>query len=147
MPTERFGVRPASWLIDSAALRAVRQAVFVEEQKVPADLEWEDQDALAWHWLAEDTAGRPIGTARLLPTGQIGRMAVLAPWRRRGVGSALLRCVLHDAPQHVTLEIWLNAQCSAEAFYERANFTAEGPVFEEAGIPHRKMRYHPKEDR
>lgn len=147
MQTERFGVRPANWLVDAAALRAVRQAVFVEEQRVPAQLEWEDQDARAWHWVAEDTAGHPIGTARLLPTGQIGRMAVLAPWRGRGVGSALLRAVLHDARQHVTGPLWLNAQCSAEGFYRQAGFAAEDPVFDEAGIPHRAMRYSPEESR
>jgi len=147
MQTERFGVRPANWLVDAAALRAVRQAVFVEEQGVPAELEWSDEDARAWHWLAEDTAGQPIGTARLLPTGQVGRMAVLAPWRRRGVGAALLRAVLHDAPQHLSGSFWLNAQCSAEGFYDRAGFAAEGPVFEDAGIPHRLMRHRPKEAR
>jgi predicted GNAT family N-acyltransferase len=147
MQTERFGVRPANWLVDAPALQAVRRAVFIEEQKVPAELEWEDQDALAWHWLAEDTDGRPIGTARLLPTGQIGRMAVLAPWRRRGVGSALLRAVLHDAPRHVAGPLWLNAQRSAEGFYGRAGFAAEGPVFDEAGIPHRAMRQRPEEGR
>jgi predicted GNAT family N-acyltransferase len=147
MGTECFGVRPAVWVVDAAALRSVRQAVFVEEQKVPVELEWEDRDAQAWHWLAEDTAGHPIGTARLLPTGQIGRMAVLAPWRRRGVGSALLRAVLHDAPQHVSCPLWLNAQCSAEDFYGRAGFAPEGPAFEEAGMPHRTMRYRPEDDR
>ena len=147
MQTERFGVRPANWLVDAAALRAVRQAVFVEEQGVPAELEWSDEDARAWHWLAEDTAGQPIGTARLLPTGQVGRMAVLAPWRRRGVGAALLRAVLHDAPQHLSGSLWLNAQCSAEGFYDRAGFAAQGPVFEDAGIPHRLMRHRPTEAR
>lgn len=147
MTTEGFAVRVARWPADAGALRAVREAVFVEEQGVPAALEWDGRDAEGWHWLAEDAAGRPVGTARLLPTGQIGRMAVLPGWRRRGVGTALLRAVLRDAPACGVGALWLNAQCSAEAFYARAGFAAEGPVFAEAGIPHRSMRYQREEDR
>jgi predicted GNAT family N-acyltransferase len=147
MTTEGFAVRAARWPADAAALRAVREAVFVEEQGVPADLEWDQRDAQAWHWLAEDAAGRPVGTARLLPTGQIGRMAVLTGWRRRGVGTALLRAVLRDAPACGVGALWLNAQCSAQDFYARAGFVAEGPVFAEAGIPHRSMRHEREEDR
>jgi predicted GNAT family N-acyltransferase len=118
----------------------VREAVFVREQGVPAELEWDDQDAGAWHWLAEAADGSPIGTARLLPTGQVGRMAVLPAWRRRGVGTALLQTVLRDATARGVGGLWLNAQCSAAGFYERAGFRAEGPVFTEAGIAHRSMR-------
>jgi predicted GNAT family N-acyltransferase len=124
----------------------VREAVFVREQGVPAELEWDDQDAGAWHWLAEAADGSPIGTARLLPTGQVGRMAVLPAWRRRGVGTALLQTVLRDAAARGVGGLWLNAQCSAAGFYERAGFRAEGPVFTEAGIAHRSMR-HCEEDR
>lgn len=147
MTTEGFAVRAARWPADAAALRAVREAVFVREQGVPTALEWDGRDAEAWHWLAEDAAGRPVGTARLLPTGQIGRMAVLPDWRRRGVGTALLHAVLRDAPGRGVGALWLNAQCSAEAFYARAGFEAEGPAFAEAGIPHRAMRYRRGEDR
>lgn len=140
MDTEGFVVRPATWPGDAAALRSVREAVFVREQGVAAEQEWDGEDAAAWHWLAEDAAGRPIGTARLLRTGQVGRMAVLAAWRRRGVGGALLHAVLRAAPRHGAAALWLNAQCSAEPFYARAGFAPEGPVFVEAGIPHRRMR-------
>lgn len=145
--TEGFAVRAALWPADAAALGAVREAVFVREQRVPAELEWDAQDAEAWHWLAEDDAGRAIGTARLLRSGQIGRMAVLPAWRRHGVGSALLRAVLRDAPRHGIDALWLNAQCSAEGFYARAGFAAEGPVFAEAGIAHRSMRYRQEDGR
>lgn len=145
MRTDHFGVRPASWPQDGDALRAVRTAVFVREQGVPADMEWDDEDCGAWHWLAEDRTGQAIGTARLLRSGQIGRMAVLPRWRGRGVGSALLQAVLRDARRHGVGPLWLNAQCSAEPFYAQAGFTAEGAAFEEAGIPHRSMRYRPEE--
>jgi len=144
--TDPFAVRRATWPADAAALRSVREAVFVREQGVPAELEWDDQDAGAWHWLAEAADGSPIGTARLLQTGQVGRMAVLPAWRRRGVGTALLQTVLRDATACGVGGLWLNAQCSAAGFYERAGFGAEGPVFTEAGIAHRSMRYR-AEDR
>ena len=140
MKTERFHVRAAHWPRDGDALMAVRTAVFVDEQGVPAELEWDGRDAKAWHWLAEDVAGSPIGTARLLGSGQIGRMAVLPAWRGEGVGTALLAAVLHDAPRHDVRELWLNAQCTAEPFYARAGFAPEGVIFMEAGIPHRQMR-------
>jgi predicted GNAT family N-acyltransferase len=147
MGTELFGIRPAAWPADASALRFVREAVFVREQGVPAELEWDRRDAAAWHWLAEDTAGRPIGTARLLDTGQVGRMAVLPPWRGRGVGRTLLHAVLEDAPRLGVRALWLNAQCSVERFYALAGFAAEGTAFVEAGIPHRLMRYCPEESR
>lgn len=135
-----FRIEPASWPQDRDALRAVRETVFVEEQGVPLSLEWDDQDAIARHLLARDATGQPIGTARLLPDGHIGRMAVLADWRGKGVGSALLQAVLAQARQHGLTQVMLNAQCSALGFYERLGFVAEGPVFDDAGIPHRRMR-------
>ena len=140
MPAETFRVRAADWRGDAAGLRAVRSSVFVAEQGVPPELEWDGLDEAAWHWLAEDTTGTPIGVARLLASGQVGRMAVLPAWRHRGVGRALLHAVLRDAARHGIGELWLNAQCTAEPFYARAGFVAEGALFEEAGIPHRRMR-------
>src|SRR5262245_5146930 len=91
MNTENaYTVRLVEWVDAQAALRAVRHAVFVVEQRVPESLEWDDMDARSTHALAIDTKGAPIGCGRLLPDGYIGRMAVLAPWRNRGVGGALL---------------------------------------------------------
>lgn len=134
-----FRVRIAHWPQDRAALRQIRDAVFIEEQQVPEALEWDGTDADALHLLALDDKGRPIGTARLRPSGQIGRMAVLAPWRRRGVGSALLRRLLAEAAQGDWPELFLNAQLSALPFYTRHGFRPQCEVFEEAGIPHRRM--------
>jgi predicted GNAT family N-acyltransferase len=135
-----FRVRRAEWDRDRAALRAIRLAVFVREQGVPEDLEWDDADAQAIHLLAlAETDGAPVGTARLLPTGQIGRMAVLPEWRGRGIGTALLRELLAVAGQGNRPPPFLNAQVSALRFYLRAGFSPVGDVFEEAGMPHQRM--------
>jgi predicted GNAT family N-acyltransferase len=140
MKAEGATIRPARWPADRDRLAQVREAVFVAEQGVPRELEWDGEDAGASHWLAEDAGGNPIGVARLLPTGQIGRMAVLQPWRGRGIGARLLAAALGGARERGYAEVWLNAQISALPFYARQGFVAEGDGFEEAGIPHRRMR-------
>jgi predicted GNAT family N-acyltransferase len=89
--------------------------------------------------LALDTGGHPIGCGRLLPDGHVGRLAVLAPWRGRGVGAALLARLVALAGETGHTRVVLNAQTHALPFYARAGFTPYGPVFEEAGIPHQAM--------
>jgi len=127
------------WTAHGAALMEIRQRVFVEEQGVPPELEHDQHDAGAVHLLAlvDDT---PVGTARLLPGGHIGRMAVLAQWRGQGIGTALLRDLLELAKSRGIRSPYLHAQCNAIGFYERLGFRAEGPEFTDAGIPHRLMR-------
>lgn len=137
--THRFRLRRADWVRNGDALRQVRTRVFVEEQAVPSALEWDDDDARAIHLLAEDETSRPVGTARLIETGQIGRMAVLPEWRGLGVGSALLREMLRIAGESGCTAPFLNAQVSALPFYERLGFESVGEPFDEAGIPHRRM--------
>jgi predicted GNAT family N-acyltransferase len=144
MPEQTYRVRPARWEADRAALRSIRERVFVHEQGVPLALEWDGKDAAAWHVLAEDPAGHPLGTARLLPDGQIGRMAVLPQWRCRGVGTALLQALLREADTRQGMAPYLNAQRSALEFYVRFGFVARGPEFTEAGIPHRRMVRPPR---
>ena len=139
IPNE-FIVEPATWPADMAALRAVRTEVFVEEQAVPAEEEWDDLDERSQHVLARDADGRPIGTGRLTPTGFIGRMAVLRDWRGRGVGDSILRVLLEIARAKHFKEIKIHAQSHALAFYERAGFEAYGEEFDECGILHRHMR-------
>ena len=106
-------------------------------------MEWDTRDAQAIHLLAEDSAGAPLGAARLLPNGQIGRMAVLARWRKRGIGSTLLRRLLEIAQEEQFPAPWLNSQTSAVGFYLHAGFAVEGEEFLEAGIPHRRMSWRP----
>jgi predicted GNAT family N-acyltransferase len=129
----------AAWPDDAAEIRAVREAVFVHEQGVPAALEWDGADPACTHGLARDAAARPVGTARMKPDGHIGRMAVLAGWRGRGVGSALLGLLLGVARARGLPAVFLDAQVRALAFYARHGFVPSGPVFLEAGIPHRRM--------
>ena len=135
-----FHVRRAAWPVDQAALGGVRRRVFIDEQQVPEALEWDGLDDDAQHLLAESTDGAAIGTVRLLADGHIGRMAVDADWRGQGVGSALLTAVIDEARAAGLHEVFLHAQVSAIAFYERAGVVAEGKVFMDDGIPHRAMR-------
>lgn len=134
-----FFVRPVNWLATRDELAAVRRAVFVFEQHVPEELEWDEHDEHAYHVLAATEHGTPIGTGRLKLDGQIGRMAVLQKWRRRGVGSAILRALLALAEKEGCGVVRLHAQTHAVPFYEVHGFRAHGPEFQEAGIPHLEM--------
>ena len=123
-------------------MRAVREAVFIREQGVPVELEWDEFDADCIHLIAVDAAENAIGTARLLQQGEnggIGRMAVLKEWRGKGVGDALMRHLLKEAAALEIQQLTLNAQAYAVGFYARFGFAAMGNQFLEAGIPHVKM--------
>lgn len=135
-----FQVIEADYGSDQAALRAVREAVFIHEQGVPAELELDALDPRCRHVLARDAAGIAIGTARLAPDGRIGRMAVLAGWRAHGVGSALLHALLRIAREAGLARVCLHAQDTAIDFYRRHGFTPVGERFEEAGIVHLAMQ-------
>ena len=135
-------VRLAEWVRDQPILRAIRRAVFIDEQKVPEALEWDGIDDNCRHVIAETAAGEPIGCARLLPDGHIGRVAVLALARGRGAGGALLERMVSLAAELGHRRVIVNAQTHALAFYERHGFVAYGPEFDDAGIPHRAMERH-----
>ncbi len=139
MNERAFSVRRADWACEQHLLRVVRTTVFVEEQHVPAEIEWDEMDPLCVHALAFDSAGAPIGTARLLPDGHIGRVAVLAQWRGCGVGLALMRWMIDAAREAGHAHVALNSQQSAAGFYERLGFQIDGEGFWEAGIPHVPM--------
>lgn len=124
-----------------AVVRAIRRTVFVEEQSVPVEVEADGRDEVAEHFLAR-LGALPVATARtrLTPQGwKLERVAVLAPQRCLGVGMALVRHVLAQAPQGIA--VYVHAQESALAFWERAGFVAQGASFEEGGLPHRRMLY------
>jgi predicted GNAT family N-acyltransferase len=141
MPTPFvFAITRAQWPRDETDLRVVRTAVFIDEQNVAPELEWDGRDAHCLHVIARDANGTPVGTGRLLPEGKIGRMAVLHTARGHGVGAAILAELLNAAREGGFEEIELSAQMHALGFYARAGFVAEGGQYMDAGIPHRTMR-------
>ncbi len=139
IPTD-FRVEPADYRTDFKDLRQVRETVFVAEQQVPIEEEWDDLDPQCRHVIARDLSDQPIGTGRLTPERKIGRMAVLPAWRGRGVGDALLVALMDQARALGWTEVGLNAQVSAESFYARHGFEPVGGRFMEAGIEHQAMR-------
>lgn len=137
---EPIRVELGDWAQMRAQASAIRYAVFVEEQKVPADMELDEFDEVSLHALAFDAQGSVLGTGRLLPDGHIGRMAVLATARGAGVGTALLQALMSAARSRGLTEVQLNAQTQAQPFYARYGFAPEGEEFDDAGIAHRAMR-------
>lgn len=136
--TSSITVRIADWQKDNAQLRRIRESVFIIEQAVPPELEWDADDASATHFLALD-GDYPIGTARLLPDGHIGRVSVLKDWRGLNIGDAILAAVIQEAERVGLCEQKLSAQVHATSFYERHGFSVVSSEFLEAGIPHVDM--------
>jgi predicted GNAT family N-acyltransferase len=134
----RISVRVADWQKDNTEIRRIREAVFIAEQSVPAELEWDAEDADAIHFLAQE-GDFPIGTARLLPDGEIGRLSVLKDWRGLKVGDALLNSVIDEAERRDLKQQKLSAQVHAAAFYERHGFSIVSEEFLEAGLSHVNM--------
>lgn len=117
----------------------IRFAVFVEEQRVPREIELDAKDGACVHALAR-LDGRAVGTGRLLPDAHIGRMAVLKECRGTGVGGRILESLVAQARARGDREVVLSAQVHALPFYARHGFSVFGDVYEEAGIPHQDMR-------
>lgn len=132
--------RLARWDHDRDLIWQIRQTVFVIEQDVDPDLEWDGHDAGATHALAGFSSGEIVATGRLQEDGRIGRMAVLPDWRKRGLGATILQELINAARESGLGEVYLHAQTHALDFYEQHGFVAEGPEFDEADIPHRLMR-------
>jgi len=133
-------IRVTAWPEAAPRTMPLREAVFVREQGVPPTLERDVHDAESSHAIAETADGTVIGTGRMLPDGRIGRLAVAAGWRGRGIGGQILEALIAEAQSCGFPEVFLHAQTQAESFYQRHGFIAEGAVFEEAGIAHRMMR-------
>jgi len=136
----RVIVRDADFVADFASIRLVRSTVFIDEQHVPKDLEFDDRDAVCRHVLALD-GGVPVGTGRLDLDygGKVGRVAVVASRRRSGVGKAVMERLHALAREHGQAQLWCHAQLTAVAFYERLGYRSTGPMFLEAGIEHVRM--------
>ncbi|HZW14384.1 MAG TPA: GNAT family N-acetyltransferase [Noviherbaspirillum sp.] len=129
------------WETLRADAQPVRYDVFVQEQKVPLEMEWDEMDPLCRHAVAYGDEGKAIATGRLLPDGHIGRMAVRAEKRGQGIGGTILRALMDEAKRRGDKAVMLNAQIHAEPFYTRFGFVREGQEFMEAGIPHIAMRH------
>lgn len=136
---QNLQVEIVEWAKAEPAIRVIRETVFIAEQAVPRELEWDGLDPLCAHVLAWNESDEAIGTARMQPQGTIGRMAVLKHCRGHGVGHALLQTLLDLAARQGLSRVTLSAQTHAISFYERAGFLPVGDVFLDAGIPHRKM--------
>ncbi|WP_296253384.1 GNAT family N-acetyltransferase [Pseudomonas sp. UBA4194] len=131
-------VRVADWHKDNSEIRRIRESVFIAEQSVPPELEWDAEDVGAVHFLALE-GDYAVGTARLLPDGEIGRVSVLRDWRGLKVGDRLLEAVIAQANKLGLVEQKLSAQVHATAFYEHHGFKVVSEEFLEVGIPHVDM--------
>lgn len=136
-------VRVGTWEELGREAGAIRSAVFIDEQKIPAEMEWDAADAECVHAVAYNRFGMPLATGRLLEhvpgTAKIGRMAVLPAMRGSGIGRAVLLALMDAARARGEREVLLHAQTSAAPFYQRMGFQTRGPQFDEAGIAHVEM--------
>ncbi|MCU7940099.1 MAG: GNAT family N-acetyltransferase [gamma proteobacterium symbiont of Bathyaustriella thionipta] len=138
------------WSSHYASLKSIREQVFILEQNVPVELEWDGQDDNACHIIAEVIVqGKKlaIGTAQItlnntndhISTAHIGRMAVLAVWRGQGIGSGILRTAVEQCHKLKIKKIVLNAQVDVIPFYQKAGFEISSDEFLDADIPHKQM--------
>jgi len=127
-----------SWKQSRQELKQIRTSVFIEEQHVPTELEWDEFDEQSIHFLAL-LNNNPIATARLKPDGQIGRMAIIKNYRNKGIGTELLKTVLLQAKNYDYNMVYVHAQKQAINFYKQFNFIHNGTEFMDAGIKHIAM--------
>ena len=136
-------LKTGSWDELKEGAAALRTEVFVEEQEIPQELEWDEHDAKAMHALVLNKLGQPVATGRLLQPqpklAQIGRMAVSKALRGGNLGRMVIDALVEAARQRGDHQVILHAQCSAEGFYQRLGFKAHGEVFQDAGIDHIEM--------
>jgi YbgC/YbaW family acyl-CoA thioester hydrolase len=136
-------VRTGGWEALGEAASRIRTRVFVEEQRIPAEMEWDAADATAVHAVAYNRLGQPLATGRLLQpspgVAQVGRMAVHRALRGSGVGAQVLHALVQAAAARGDREAMLHAQRTATSFYQRLGFRPRGEPFTEAGIPHLEM--------
>ena len=135
-----FRVMQTSWDKHKKDLIRIRTLVFINEQLVPPELEWDGYDNDCWHVIASANDAEYIATGRMLYDGHIGRMAVLPEFRGQGIGSSMLNELINLAKQQGLKEVFLHAQTSAIEFYQKHGFIISSDEFMDAGIPHVTMR-------
>ena len=135
-----ISIRAIEWSVGKPALTALRTEVFIVEQNVPEEEEWDQLDGVSWHFLADLPAEQAVGCVRLTPKGQISRLAVKAPFRKQGIADALMTTIMQFGAERFDT-LFLHAQLPVITFYERLGFVVSGEEFEDAGIMHRPMRW------
>jgi len=141
MSLKDIEIQLADWPDDKQRIKEVRRKVFVIEQGVEPQIEWDGKDDECLHVIAVNSQLQVVGTGRMMPRGQIGRLAVLPNWRGRGIGQGMLNALIQAAQRSQSM-VYLNAQVHAIGFYESFGFIADGPVFMVAGITHQRMELH-----
>ena len=136
----KFTVSLVSWHDGEPLLKSVRKAVFIDEQSISPELEWDGLDEECRHALVLSSQGEAIGCGRMMADGHIGRIAVLPAWRKQKVGTAIMEALLGYARAHGYPQVDVDAQTYAVPFYQAFDFAPEGEVFQDAGLPHIKMR-------
>jgi len=116
----------------------IREQVFIQEQGIAPEDEWDDLDTTVLHFIVYDKE-QPIATARLLPQHSVGRVAVLVPYRKQGIGKILMQHIIEYARGHKLPYLKLSAQTYVTAFYEALGFHVQGEVYQDCGIPHIDM--------
>jgi predicted GNAT family N-acyltransferase len=133
-------IKTVDFSSDFSDIEKIRSAVFIKEQNVPVELEWDEFDDDSTHILAYYD-NKPVGTARLLSDGHIGRMAVLKEYRNRNIGRNMLKYIIDIAQKRSIRNIELSAQEHAVDFYKKYGFSVTSDVYMDAGIPHYNMIY------
>jgi len=134
-----YTLKLTRWDKEQTSLSEIRRRVFIEEQQVPEELEWDDDDKTCIHVLVTDN-NIPIATGRIKMDGHIGRMAVLKDYRNKGIGSAVLKALINFSKTLKMKSVYLHAQTNAIPFYEKHDFKTSSKEFMDAGIPHKTMQ-------
>ncbi len=136
---QNFVIKLCCWKTHRGELGAIRRCVFIEEQKVPEELEWDEFDQSAQHIIVLNNENSAVATGRIKKDGHIGRMAVLKNYRQQGIGSAILLALLEVAEKNNLSCVYLHAQTTAIGFYQKHGFSCQGVEFLDAGIAHKIM--------
>lgn len=135
----KYHVKKTCWNDSAEALSQIRRKVFIEEQNVPEELEWDEYDQDCTHVLVSDENNKPVACGRLKADGHIGRMAVLKEHRSTGFGTSILNELLNHAENMHIKKVYLHAQTTAIEFYEKQGFKVNSEEFMDAGIAHKTM--------
>lgn len=134
-----FRVQSGHWDKLEQDAKFIRKQVFIIEQNIPEDEEWDDQDMISDHFVVYDQ-DQPIATARLLQNNSVGRVAVLKAYRGQGIGRMIMLEIIRQAHQQDRKFLQLSSQVHAISFYEKLGFSIQGDAYDECGIPHIKMQ-------